>query len=349
MDMNGLHLELDIPGLGAALEALAIPRCLNADVAHLIIEQVASVNGRAPDLAQSLLHTSLIQLDAEQNWYLDPAVRDHFLASLASAPERLRDLAQQVARVAPVPSNGTLASLDLGWLEALAEETSGYEKLRRVFDGDEPEDAEHRRVLVRQIGVVGPYLTRAGAVQGRGFAFILGMVKYRQRRYAEAQQYFSVVVRSPIRDLDQAISFHLLGHIRVHQGTRDAEAEQLYRESLEIGEELNVRFHVAQVKHSLANLLSRSRDRWAEAEQLYRESLEILEEMHNRVGVAQVTLNLARLLLSWGGQARLAEAAELARRSVTLNQELRLRRFSERGEQVLLEIDEALRQAGEGE
>ena len=347
--MNSLHLQLDVPGLAAALEALAIPRCFNARIARLIIEQVASVNGRAPELAQSLFHTSLIQMDAEQNWYLDPAVRDHVLASLASAPERLRGLARQVAQVAPVRSNGTLASLDLGWLEALGEETSGYEKLRQVFDRDDPEDAEYRRVLVRQISVVGPYLTRRGAVQGRGFAFILGMVKYRQRRYAEAQQYFSLVVRSPIRDLDQAISFHLLGHIRVHQGRRDAEAEQLYLESLEIGEELNVRFHVAQVKHSLANLLSRSRNRWAEAEQLYRGSLEILEEMHNHVGVAQVTLNLARLLLSWGGQARLAEAAELARQSVTLNQELGLWRFSERAEQVLLEIEEALRQVGDGE
>ena len=72
------------------------------------------------------------------------------------------------------------------------------------------------------------------------------------------------------------------------------EAEDAYKESLELLKKINDPFGQAQVYHSLGNLLSKERNRWEEAEDAYKESLELgKDNLHHK---AQVYHSLGNLL-----------------------------------------------------
>ncbi|MDT8758034.1 tetratricopeptide repeat protein [Sphingomonas psychrotolerans] len=109
----------------------------------------------------------------------------------------------------------------------------------------------------------------------------------------------------PIREV--AISLHLVGNDNNRGQRREAEGE--LRRSIDIGEEIGNRLHVAQTLHSLANLLARQEDRFDEAEKAYRRSVEIDEQLGNQFGVAQTLHSLANLLARRDGCFDEAEKA----------------------------------------
>jgi tetratricopeptide (TPR) repeat protein len=91
-------------------------------------------------------------------------------------------------------------------------------------------------------------------------------------------------------------SYHQIGILAQERG-RLAEAEDWYRQSLTIKEELGDRPRMAATYHQLG-ILAQERGRLAEAEDWYRQSLTITEELGNR----------PRMATSYGQLGLLAEA-----------------------------------------
>ena len=77
--------------------------------------------------------------------------------------------------------------------------------------------------------------------------------------------------------------------------SRWGEAENAFKNSLELLKKLNNPFGQAQVYHSLGNLLSKKRSRWEEAEEAYKQSLR-LREVDDFFGQAQVYHSFGILL-----------------------------------------------------
>ena len=123
--------------------------------------------------------------------------------------------------------------------------------------------------------------------------FLRAMVLFREGNRDRAEPLFRVVAKTDQQRSEVAIAMHILGNYIGRTDPR--EAERLYRRSIEIGEEISSRHHVAQTLHSLANLIGRDRKRSKEAEGLYRRSIEILEGLGDRNGVAQTLHSLANL------------------------------------------------------
>ena len=142
--------------------------------------------------------------------------------------------------------------------------------------------------------------------------FLRAMVLFREHRSREAEPLFRRIAETDESRQEVAISMHILGNLGWRRST--AEAEELYRRSIGIGEEIDSQHHVAQALHSLANLIGRDADRRNEAEELYRRSIGILETLGDRHGAAQTLHSLANLI---GRDAdRRNEAEELYRRSI---------------------------------
>jgi tetratricopeptide (TPR) repeat protein len=84
-----------------------------------------------------------------------------------------------------------------------------------------------------------------------------------------------------------ASSWSALGDIERNRGNWD-EAERLYRQSLQLREELGDRSGIAAAWGVLGGI-ERNRGNWDEAERLYRQSLQLREELGDRSGMAWVT------------------------------------------------------------
>jgi tetratricopeptide (TPR) repeat protein len=120
-----------------------------------------------------------------------------------------------------------------------------------------------------------------------------------------------------IQGSDKGWCLGLLGIIERDRGNWD-EAERLYRQCLEIEEELGDRSGMASSWGCLGDI-ERNRGNWDEAERLYRQCLEIEEELGDRSGMAS----------SWGALGSIEsnrgnwdEAERLFRRSLALREEL---------------------------
>ena len=144
--------------------------------------------------------------------------------------------------------------------------------------------------------------------------FLRAMVLFREGNRDRAEPLFRVVAKTDQQRSEVAIAMHILGNYIGRTDPR--EAERLYRRSIEIGDEISSRHHVAQTLHSLANLIGRDRKRSKEAEGLYRRSIEILEGLGDRNGVAQTLHSLANL--TGRDRNRSKEAEGLYRRSIEI-------------------------------
>ncbi|OAR24178.1 hypothetical protein A8W25_17180 [Streptomyces sp. ERV7] len=122
---------------------------------------------------------------------------------------------------------------------------------------------------------------------------------------------------SPTQSKRIAIGYHQLGMLAQQRG-RLGEAEEWYRKSLTIKEELGERSGMAIGYHGLG-MVAQYRGRHEEAVALYRKSLAIREELGNRPGMASVyhELGIARQL-----QGRLTEAEEWYHKSLAIEKEL---------------------------
>jgi tetratricopeptide (TPR) repeat protein len=114
-----------------------------------------------------------------------------------------------------------------------------------------------------------------------------------------------------------SVLYHQLGMAAGVRGQLD-EAEDWYRKSLTINEELRNRPGMALTYHQLG-ITAQQRGRLDEAEDLYRKSLTIDEELGDRPGMARAYHQLGTTAQQRG---RLDEAEDWYRRSLTVKEEL---------------------------
>lgn len=140
--------------------------------------------------------------------------------------------------------------------------------------------------------------------------FLKAMLLFRQGRKREAEPLFERLIASNARSIEVRIAAHLLANYIVHRSP--ARAEELYRLSLEIAQELDDWVGLLMVEHSLGRFLSQIKQPpdLNEAERLLRDSLRLEEEQRGDPhGRAQTLHTLAALLTRFPDRAKEAEAA----------------------------------------
>jgi tetratricopeptide (TPR) repeat protein len=114
-----------------------------------------------------------------------------------------------------------------------------------------------------------------------------------------------------------ATVYYQLGNTAYLRGRLD-EAEDWYRKSLTIKEELGIRSHMAKVYHQLG-MTAQDRRRLEEAEDWDRRALAIFEELDDRPGMAATYHHLG---ITAQDRGRLDEAEDWYRKSLTIKEEL---------------------------
>ena len=114
-----------------------------------------------------------------------------------------------------------------------------------------------------------------------------------------------------------ATTCHMLGYVAQEHGRLD-DAENWYRRSLTISEELGNRPNMAGTYHQLGNIAERQ-GQLDQAEDWYRRSLAISEELGNRPNTA-ITYHQLGMIAE--GRGRLDDAEDWYRRSLTIDGEL---------------------------
>jgi tetratricopeptide (TPR) repeat protein len=159
------------------------------------------------------------------------------------------------------------------------------------------------------------WLFLAGAQAGRDIE--AGRHGQAEQTYQDIQQALQRQSDSPQQRARLAVVYHQLGMV-VQDRRRLDDAEDWYRKSLAIQEELGNRPGMAASYHQLG-VVAQVRGRLGDAEDWYRKSLAIQEELGNRPDMAGVHHQLGMVAQFRG---RLDEAEDWYRKSLTINGEL---------------------------
>ena len=300
--------------VAARLRVLAAPYSLTDNVAVALLE-LSGFDGANARLWARAVRLSELTVERNSEWYIPAASRQSLLARCSAEELRAADglLLSFVSNQRPhaeVPAYLRTFS-GLAYHKSRLDLEEGLQEYRNgafgVCDG-----------TYWLAGVLAAELQDVGVIPRDELlpTFIQGMYEYKEGRRREALARLRQVAVSPLLLLEVAISKHLVGI----NDRNPIQAKELLNDSLRILRELNNTFGVAQVEHSLGNLLSEQGRRWSEAEELYRDSLRIAKELGHEFGVAQVEHSLANLLARQRGSW--SEAEELYSDSLRILTEL---------------------------
>ncbi|MEU7055106.1 tetratricopeptide repeat protein, partial [Streptomyces sp. NPDC046197] len=144
-----------------------------------------------------------------------------------------------------------------------------------------------------------------------------GQLDQAGRTYREILNALQQQPTTPQQRAHLATAYHQLGMVAQDRG-RLEEAEDWYRQSLTIKEDLNNRPGMATAYHQLGTV-AQERGRLEEAEDWYRQSLTIDEDLRNRPGMATAYHQLGTVAQDRG---RLEEAEDWYRQSLTIKEDL---------------------------
>ena len=189
-----------------------------------------------------------------------------------------RVLGEALARELYDPAQYIMQSLNEYWNARglVAEADSWVERIRLAIEDDQ--------------GAVPDFESEAGAL----WLFAVGSQANRLQRSGRLDE-AEAVHREIAQILEQstapsarrhlAIAYHQLGIVAQHRGSYEL-AEDWYKKSLAIKEELGNRPHMASSYHQLG-MVAQARGSYELAEDWYKKSLAILEELGNRPGMAK--------------------------------------------------------------
>ena len=302
-------LRSSAPTAALAIEYLSVPRRFRRQEAIRLLKEHVTPNGYNPAVLDLLKSTGTLR---SFDGYL--AITDQTrLAVLATLPqERLTAAAVAWQHEVEGRSDDAHKTLDAAYLGLLAAQEKSALSLREEFGSAEAANAPERQAFVARLArEAATQISYLPSYAQAAMYYVLGMHEYRQRRFPRAMKYFQQVVASGARNRDEAIAGHLLANYWSRQRPRWSAAEKLYKDSIQIGRDLGIKFHVAQVEHSYANLLARQQPRWGAAEKLYKDSIQIDGSLGNKYGVAQsmhsYAILLARQQPRWGDAEKLYE------------------------------------------
>uniref|UniRef100_UPI0040563E4A tetratricopeptide repeat protein n=1 Tax=Candidatus Electronema sp. TaxID=2698783 RepID=UPI0040563E4A len=317
------------PTAADSLSFLAVPRYLNDELATGILVKSGLANGNAPDVVEEIRSFPIWHKKNRTSWSIDDDVREYVLSKLNGSAEStrrrvlnaLREIRRQPEALSPA-FNLRRFDLQLARLSLTVEQEqqSGIAVLRQFFNLHHDETS---RVVDLYIDESLPAEVPSGTLPDHLHSayFMRGHYAYKNRQFKAALRFLEPVWKrrggSAQSRHDAAIAAHLVGLMWSKETRRHHEAENAYRESLELGKEDS--HHQAQVLHSLGNLLSKNRQRDKEAEEAYRKSLVLLERIGDQFGQAQVWHSLGNLLSK--NRQRDKEAEDAYRKSLLLAQD----------------------------
>lgn len=309
MSQIALLLDGAPPGADRALHAFSLAECLTDHVARPIYESVA-VKGLTFDDFVSALKYSNIYEPRNSEWNIASTAKQELNERAPLSLEERHSIHKMLlaAAVKGDPSKAgqetphyLFSDAGLAYHKAaLGQVESALEHYSRCslgeFRGTQWLAARFAGQQERE-GVI-----PEGSVETR---FLRAMVLFKTGLRREAIQLFREVAASPAKKREVAIALHITANEDARKRQFDA-AEAAYLRSIEIGEDLNLKFHVLQAEHSLANLYARTK-RPEPAEAAYMRSIGIGEEMKQAHAVAMVRHSLANFYV---GQRRFEDAED---------------------------------------
>lgn len=270
----------------------------------------------AATFIRALHYTDLIR-PRNSEWHFAPAVRADLLTRAASpesvtaAHELLLSIARNGDRAEARTRIPSYLFTEAGEAYHLAE-LGDVEAALPLYSASALEPLSGRQWLAGRLASEQERRQRIppGTIE---VTFLQGMLLYREGEKAEAMTKFRLLVDRPDERVEVAIAQHLYANSIAKQDFKAAEA--YYRRSVQIGERLKKPEHVAQVLHSLANLIAERRPRWDEAETLYRRALEIEQQQEKFIGAARLMHSFGNFLSR--NPKRQAEAEDAYRQALT--------------------------------
>jgi tetratricopeptide (TPR) repeat protein len=320
-----------------SLYVLSVPNLLNNLLAEKMLLSTGKTNGNSQMLIEELRSFPIWHDRTIKTWVFDEDIREYALEKLNGSGIEIRQKVLATMKLhrkelENVPTLDTedfdlqIARLSIGMEESRKE---GIQKFRQIFDtANRYNLQETERVIDLYIEEKFPKFSHFDETLTEELGnvyFMRGLYAYKNTNFGKAISFLVPVWKKMSESYesmrDAAISAHLVGLIWSRDRKRWEEAEDAYKESLELLEKVNNPFGQAQVYHSLGILLSKDRSRWEEAEDAYKESLELLEKVNNPFGQAQVYHSLGILLSK--DRSRWEEAED------AYNESLRLRKVND--------------------
>ncbi|MFE5759840.1 tetratricopeptide repeat protein [Streptomyces massasporeus] len=148
----------------------------------------------------------------------------------------------------------------------------------------------------------------------------LGRVAQSRGRLEEAEDWYrqSLTIKEDLNNRPGIASTYHQLGVVAQERGQLEEAEDWYRQSLTITEDVNNRPNMAITYHQLG-MVAQERGQLEEAEDWYRQSLTIKEDLNNRPGIASTYHQLGRVAQSRG---RLEEAEDWYRQSLTITEDV---------------------------
>jgi tetratricopeptide (TPR) repeat protein len=302
-----------------ALIALSAAESLTDDVA---VDLLGAADVERADVLVRALHVCDFVVERNSEWNLAPRARAYLQEQLALRPPLFRAAHTRLLDVA----RGGAARDGLNEVPRYLLEGPGeaYHLAALRPEAGLPKYAE--LAITAAPGQQWLAIQLAGEQQAAGVLptksleidFLTGMVRYRERRIAEAERLLRSVAATAEDRIEVAIALHILGHLDGRG--RPAQAEKELRQSLAIARRLPNARHEGQVLHTLGRLLGRSKRRKREAETLLRRSLRTRRDQNDGFGEMQVLHTLGHLLGRTRG--REVEAEGLLRDSLRIGEAL---------------------------
>ena len=311
-------LEAAPPGTARVLQLLATAESLTDHSARAIYE-MAPVHGLSADGFLGALHYADFIVPRNSEWHITSNVRREFQALSAADPEIISKAHRSLIDIAIKGDRSLAGTMIPAYLFTNAGRAyhlaalGQWEEALALYGSASAGPLTGAQWLASELATAQEEsgVIPRGAIET---TFLRAMVLFREQRWREAEPLFRRLAATDAPRREVAIAMHILGNLVSRRN--GAEAERLYRRSIDIGEEIENRHHVAQTLHSLANLIGRDSRRRDEAEGLYRRSIDFLEDVGDRNGVAQTLHSLANLI---GRDLRRRDEAEgLCRRSIDI-------------------------------
>ncbi len=317
-----------------SLYVLSVPNLLNNLLAEKMLLSTGKTNGNSQMLIEELRSFPIWHDRTIKTWVFDEDIREYALEKLNGSGIEIRQKVLATMKLhrkelENVPTLDTedfdlqIARLSIGMEESRKE---GIQKFRQIFDtANRYNLQETERVIDLYIEEKFPKFSHFDETLTEELGnvyFMRGLYAYKNTNFGKAISFLVPVWKKMSESYesmrDAAISAHLVGLIWSRDRKRWEEAEDAYKESLELLEKVNNPFGQAQVYHSLGILLSKDRSRWEEAEDAYNESLR-LRKVNDSFGQAQVYHSLGNLLSK--DRSRWEEAEDAYKQSLILGKD----------------------------
>jgi tetratricopeptide (TPR) repeat protein len=315
-----------------AAECCAVPHSVDDSLGYKIVHEFAKLNGTASTVWAEVKGLPFVYPLERDQWRFVDSARSYFTARLEERNDDHLELNRFLTNhyeqeQRSIPDKDSPRARELEWLVAYhLAPVAPRECVTRLTAFGEQSLQASRVADVKAVLDLFKEQHRWLSAYDLEQTYFEGRYAYSKGEYPTAESRFNVVWETAGPNQMKAISSHLLGMIWMSRSAKDglSRAEQLFRESLQIGRDLNLKHHIAMVLNSLGSVLVKLGDRKTEEEieALFQESLQIGRDLNLKHHIGAVLNSLGSVLAKWGGDAGAKQAEGLFRESLQIFQDI---------------------------